>query len=65
MEAWIREKSARGEWPQPFTYLFTDFIPMLLARGLSMEAVERILVDNPRRFFSGEAPARLSEGAEA
>ncbi|MER9477070.1 hypothetical protein NKI60_32290 [Mesorhizobium sp. M0520] len=36
------------------TYLFTDFIPMLHARGVSPADVEFILEDNPRRFFAGD-----------
>ncbi|WP_352799527.1 hypothetical protein [Mesorhizobium sp. M0870] len=36
------------------TYLFTDFIPMLHARGVCQSDIESMLEDNPRRFFSGE-----------
>lgn len=44
----------------PFTYLFTDFIPMLRARGIDQGDIDSILEDNPRRFFAGEAlPAPL------
>ncbi|MGY3361776.1 putative metal-dependent phosphotriesterase family hydrolase [Bradyrhizobium sp. GM0.4] len=39
----------------PFTYLFTDFIPMLQARGIGEADIKSILEDNPRRFFAGEA----------
>ncbi|MCA6119958.1 hypothetical protein J6524_34570 [Bradyrhizobium sp. WSM 1738] len=42
-----------GLW-QAHTYMFTDFIPMLHARGISREDIDTILQDNPRRFFSGE-----------
>ena len=45
---------AEGRWPPPYTYLFTDFVPMLKARGLADQAIESILEDNPRRFFAGE-----------
>lgn len=36
------------------TYMFTDFIPMLHARGVSQADIVSILEDNPRRFFAGE-----------
>lgn len=39
---------------QAHTYLFTDFIPMLHARGVSQSDIESMLEDNPRRFFAGE-----------
>lgn len=45
---------------QAHTYLFTDFIPMLHARGVSRSDVESMLVDNPRRFFAGEFPPKRS-----
>jgi phosphotriesterase-related protein len=45
---------AEGNWPPPYTYLFTDFVPMLRDRGLSDAEIFSILDDNPRRFFAGE-----------
>lgn len=39
---------------QAHTHLFTDFIPMLHARGVSQADIVAILEDNPRRFFAGE-----------
>jgi phosphotriesterase-related protein len=45
---------AEGNWPPPYTYLFTDFVPMLKARGLTDMEIDSILLDNPRRFFAGE-----------
>ncbi|HXT80949.1 MAG TPA: hypothetical protein VN702_15395 [Acetobacteraceae bacterium] len=45
---------AEGQWPPPYTYLFTDFVPMLRARGLADAEIFSILDDNPRRFFAGE-----------
>ncbi|MER8824010.1 hypothetical protein NKH70_30375 [Mesorhizobium sp. M0991] len=39
------------------TYIFTDFIPMLHARGVSEADIVSILEDNPRRFFAGEISA--------
>jgi phosphotriesterase-related protein len=34
--------------------MFTDFIPMLHARGVNQADIASILEDNPRRFFAGE-----------
>lgn len=45
---------AVGQWPPPYTYLFTDFVPMLKERGLSDADIFPMLDDNPRRFFAGE-----------
>jgi phosphotriesterase-related protein len=45
---------SEGQWPPHYTYLFTDFIPMLKQRGLEDHEILSILDDNPRRFFSGE-----------
>ncbi len=53
--AHIATLQAQGQWPPPYSYLFTDFIPMLLERGLSLAEVHSMLDDNPRRFFAGEA----------
>jgi phosphotriesterase-related protein len=52
---------AEGNWPPPYTYLFTDFVPMLRARGLTEHEIHSILDDNPRRFFAGEALPLLNE----
>ena len=46
---------AQGKWPPPYTYLFTDFVPMLKARGVSEADIAVMLDENPRRIFSGEA----------
>ena len=51
----IETLRAHGQWPPPYTYLFTDFVPMLKARGLTEHDVAFMLEDNPRRFFAGEA----------
>lgn len=45
---------AQGKWPPPYTYLFTDFLPMLHERGVNQAEIAAILEDNPRRFFAGE-----------
>ncbi|WP_371852148.1 hypothetical protein [Bradyrhizobium brasilense] len=42
--------------------MFTDFIPMLNARGVSQADITSILEDNPRRFFAGDAlPQRAND----
>ncbi|WP_076867157.1 phosphotriesterase family protein [Bradyrhizobium mercantei] len=43
---------------QAYTYLFTDFIPMLQARGVSLADINSMLEDNPRRFFADEVPTQ-------
>ncbi len=58
-QATIDDLRAAGQWPPAYTYLFTDFIPMLKARGLTEPEILSILEDNPRRFFAGE-PLPLS-----
>lgn len=45
---------ANNKWPPPYTYLFTDFVPMLRDRGLQDVEIASILDENPRRFFAGE-----------
>lgn len=52
--AHIETQQAAGTWPPPYTYLFTDFVPMLRERGLGEAEIASILEDNPRRFFAGE-----------
>jgi phosphotriesterase-related protein len=53
---------AQGQWPPHYTYLFTDFVPMLKDRGLSEHEIHAILEDNPRRFFAGETLPPLNRG---
>jgi phosphotriesterase-related protein len=50
----IEALRAEGQYPPHYSYLFTDFVPMLKARGLSEHEIHSILEDNPRRFFAGE-----------
>lgn len=50
----ISDLTRQGKWPPPFTYLFTDFLPMLRQRGVAEAEIVQMLDDNPRRFFSGE-----------
>lgn len=57
---WIEEMRAKGEWPPPFTHLFTSFLPRLRARGVSDADIASILEANPRRFFSGEKPTKAN-----
>ena len=52
--AHIEALRAEGQWPPHYTYLFTDFIPMLRERGLTLNEIHSILDENPRRFFAGE-----------
>ena len=54
-QARIDALRAEGQWPPHYSYLFTDFVPMLKARGLSAPEIDSILEDNPRRFFAGDA----------
>jgi phosphotriesterase-related protein len=56
----VREASAAMrdeiEWQvskRPYTYIVTDFVPMLLERGVSAADVETMFVDNPRRLLAG------------
>lgn len=53
-QARIDAPKSNGQWPPPYTYLFTDFVPMLRARGLTEAEICSMLDDNPRRFFAGE-----------
>lgn len=46
---------AEGKWPPPYSYMFTDFVPMLRERGVSEGDIAVMLDENPRRFFAGEA----------
>ena len=51
----IEELRGEGKYPPPYTYMFTDFLPLLQARGINQAEIAIMLEDNPRRFFSGEA----------
>jgi len=58
---WVRGLMAAGDWPPDFSYIFTHFIPMLVQRGIDPQIIDRILIDNPRRFFDGvQAPMRAT-----
>lgn len=49
----MEEAKQQGQWPPPFTQLFTKFIPMLIDRGMTRAEIDAILDVNPMRFFSG------------
>lgn len=53
-QARIDALKAEGNWPPPYTYLFTDFLPLLRDRGLTEAEIFSMLDDNPRRFFAGD-----------
>lgn len=54
-EAALKVAKERGDpWGPGYTHLFTNFVPMLLERGMTREAIFALLDENPRRFFAGE-----------
>ncbi len=53
-QAHIEGLRAEGKWPPHYSYLFTDFVPMLKHRGLTDADILPMLDENPRRFFAGE-----------
>ena len=59
--AHIEAQRAIGNWPPPYTYMFTDFVPMLKERGLTQHDIDSILLDNPRRYFAGEPLPRPNQ----
>jgi len=52
---WSDVLAAMPDW-RP-TFLLEKVVPQLVEQGLPKEDVDRILVDNPRRFFAGTAAA--------
>lgn len=52
---------AEGLWPPAHTYLFTDFFPRLRERGVDDSVIEKMLVENTRRFLEA---GRVPEGAQ-
>jgi phosphotriesterase-related protein len=42
------------------SHFFTGIMPKLLEGGATKEQIEMMLVDNPRRFFSGQTPPALA-----
>ena len=51
----IEDLRTQGKYPPPYSYMFTDFLPMLHARGVNQADIAVMLDENPRRFFAGEA----------
>lgn len=64
VEAWVEGLRRKGEWPPPFTYLAREFLPRLKARGISDAEIDSMLIDNPRRYFTGKAPARFEAAGQ-
>lgn len=58
-QARIEILRAEGKYPPVYSYLFTDFVPMLRQRGVSDADIFSMLDENPRRFFAGEAFPRV------
>jgi phosphotriesterase-related protein len=53
---WFRPEQIGAFAPDwHFGHLFDDVLPALLERGVSQAQIETMLVDNPRRYFSGPA----------
>lgn len=52
--AMTQAAKAHDNWGPSYAHLFTTFVPMLLERGMTREAIFALLDENPRRFFSGE-----------
>ena len=46
--------AADGRFPPPYSHMFTEFLPMLHARGVNQGDIAAMLDENPRRFFAGE-----------
>jgi phosphotriesterase-related protein len=55
----LERMKAAGEWPPSHAYLFRTFLPLLRQRGIDEAQFNRLLDDNPIRFFAGtELPLR-------
>ncbi|GGJ44131.1 phosphotriesterase [Streptomyces brasiliensis] len=48
----IGAAKGRPDHDLPYSYVLSDFVPLLTAQGLSDEDVQRILVDNPRDLLT-------------
>lgn len=56
MRAAMASRKADIDWQttdRPFTYITTDFVPLLRDRGVTDADVETIFTDNPRRLLAG------------
>ncbi|MGR3425086.1 MAG: phosphotriesterase family protein [Sagittula sp.] len=49
-------KRAEGVSPPSYAYLTTGFFDMMVARGVPRSVLDRMLVDNTRRFLDGSGP---------
>lgn len=49
----MREAIDWQVWQRPYTYIVTDFVPMLRERGVTDADIETMFVDNPRRLLAG------------
>ena len=49
---WYRVGEPNGGEIKPYTYLFTDFIPMMLDEGIPRESIDAITRTNPGRAYS-------------
>jgi len=47
----------RADGGPGYTYLLTDFLPLLIAAGLDEEEVRRYVTVNPRAALTGEPPS--------
>ncbi|MHB8511771.1 MAG: phosphotriesterase family protein [Actinomycetota bacterium] len=45
--------AVRNEYVRPRTYLFQEFIPLLVTAGLREKTIDRMLVENARRILAG------------
>ena len=60
---WFRPEQIGAFAPDwHFGHLFDDVLPALLERGVSQAQIETMLVDNPRRYFSGPAATAAAGG---
>jgi phosphotriesterase-related protein len=46
----VRRRQLYPDWR--WTHIAEDVVPELRRRGVSQEAVDRMLIDNPREIFS-------------
>lgn len=49
---WYRVGEPGGGEVKPYTYLFTDFIPMMEREGIDRQTVDRITAENPGRAYA-------------
>lgn len=49
---WYHVGEPNGGSVRPFTYLMSEFVPALRARGVSQEVIDRLLIANPARALT-------------